>query len=325
MDVLKTNATNAYNAIRGVMGLNAVGTPAEGPPIRSGPTTASPGIQQGWADYTVLGGHGSQTDMTGHVLPPPPVTPITPHTGSGSGGGSSAVDQSQSEALSFIESMATAQEQANKKLADMLALREKIVASYGAESPLVGQMDTAIGRLKEQMNGLTDAQQQFWSTMSDSIVASINDWKGWGDFVRSVLSSLVQTYGPDFFTALLTPGQQEGTGLGTVLGNLLTTGLGGLSNIGGDGAGTLISNDVIANTLLKARVMPALARPDFAAVSKAISGGQSQAITIVHNNDFRGADPSMKPYLEAALAKRDRELPGKVVEAVREAKRRRVM
>ena len=214
--------------------------------------------------------------------------------------------------------MMTAEERQARQLVDTLALREKIVKTYGVESPLVAQMDVAIGRLTDQMNGLTDAQKQFFDNLSQGVATAITEWQGWGDFARKMLAGLVNDYGADFFMSLLNPG--KGTGLGGIVGNSLTAGIKEL--LGGGGGGKVDVGRLAAARVANVTAMADLDMTPFHKVMAARSS--AEALTIVQHNDFRGADQSIIPQLKAELAKRDRELPGKVIAAVREARRRRV-
>lgn len=221
-------------------------------------------------------------------------------SGGGGGGGSSRVNADMQEALRLVEEMMTAEERRAKELSEMVKLRERLVATYGPEAEIVGRVDEAIQRAQANLAGLSDGMTEFWDTLSDNVSQSIEEWRGWGNFVRSLLADMARKWGPDFFTALFTPGQQTGGGFGQVLGNLLT------------GNGSLKAGSMSA---------PALAMRGVALPAAQAAGN---AVTIVQHNDFRGADPSMRAEIQAQLNRRDRELRGKVLETIREAKRARI-
>jgi len=222
--------------------------------------------------------------------------------GGSSGGGSSKANADLEEALRIIEGTLSAQEKQAKELAEMIGLRDRLIATYGLESDIVQQMDAAIAKTKNEMSGLTAVTESFFSTLSDHISSSIEDWKGWGDFVRSTLASLVSEWGPDFFTALFTPGADSGSSPGTTLGNALTGALVGSSSGGASASRVSLSQGAVA--------LPA---------------GRSGAsgMTVVMHNDFRGADSSMKADIEGKLAQMERSFEGKVYQAIDRGRRNR--
>ncbi len=247
----------------------------------------------------------------------------------GGGGGSkrkSETDKAQEEALRFIEQMMTAEEKRAKNMKEMTDLRAKLVASYGPEAAIVAQMDQAIQRASAELSNMDTVAKDFFGTLSDEIASSIEDWKGWGSFVRSVLASLVRSWGPDFFTALLMPGAQSGGGAGTFLGNMMTGQL-----HGGGGAGNRNARSVPASAFINApRFHNGLASDEFTAILQKgetvlpkgmkLGGGGT---TINFSADLRGADPSMKPYIDAKFKQIEREFNGRVVGAIRVANKSR--
>lgn len=236
---------------------------------------------------------------------------ITKNAGSvgvgGGVGGGRGVDLDK-EALQLIESMMTAEERRAEKIKEAVALREKLVAKYGAEHDMVKRVDEAIERMNETMAEGRTLQEQFWGTMSDHIAESINDWKGWGNFVRSLLASFVSKYGEDFFTALFSPGKQTGDGLGTWLGNALTGDLATTKTAASVTRGKTAAFD--AASLNRGLALPTQAPA---------SGG----IVISMPVDMRGADPSMIPYIDGKMAELKREFPGRVLQAVNTLKKTR--
>ena len=216
-------------------------------------------------------------------------------SGGGSGGGSTSANKDDEEALRIIESMMTAEEKRASEMTNMLALRGRLAATYGEESDLVKRLDEAIQRTTDSLQTANDELTQFFDTMSNEIANNILEWKGWDNFLRSTLANLVRQFGPEFFTAIFTPGAQTGGGLGTTIGNLVT---GGKSSL----PAAALSGRIRA---------PAGARM------------ASSTINIVHHNDFRGADPSMKVWVEGQLTKRDREFHPRVVNANRNARSKR--
>jgi tape measure domain-containing protein len=242
-----------------------------------------------------------ETDMSGDAhgrwVVPPVTIPDAP--GGGGGGGGSKTNKDMEEALRIIEATLSVQEKQAKELREMTALRERLVATYGVESEIVQQLDVAISKTKGEMEGLSSITGSFFSTLSDELASSIEDWKGWGDFVRSTLASLVSEWGPDFFAALFTPGTQEGSSPGTSLGNILT---GAISGSGSASTANLSTGRVS---------LP--------------QGGQASAstVTVVMNNDFRGTDPGMKGYIDGQLQNLQREFPAQVYAAIDRGKRNR--
>ena len=215
--------------------------------------------------------------------------------GGSSGGGSSRANKDDEEALRIIESMMTAEEKRAEEMTNMLALRGRLAATYGEESDLVKRLDEAILRTSDSLKTANDELTQFFDTMSNEIASNILEWKGWDNFLRSTLASLVRQFGPEFFTAIFTPGAQTGGGLGTIIGNLVTGG---------------------KSSLPAAALSGRIRAPAGAKMA-------SSTINIVHHNDFRGADPSMKVWVERQLTKRDREFHPRVVNAIRNARSKR--
>ena len=254
---------------------------------------------------------------------------VPPDTKSGGGGGSrgkSQAEKDQEEALRFIESMFTAEERRAKQLQEMLALRESLIKSYGPESELIGQMDEAIKRLQDGISDSDKMAKELFDTISDNIAASIEDWKGWGNLVRSILADLVRAHGVDFFTALLTPGKQTGNSAGTFLGNLLTGQLHGGGNESSRNARSVPAAAFIGAPRFHTGLMPdeftAILQKGETVLPKGVSPlGGSVAVNI--NADMRGADPSMKTYLDGRLKQLQSELPSQVVKAVRTAQSQR--
>lgn len=277
--------------------------------------------------------------MTGRGIPAPTDAPVThdstgaviditpqPPGGGGGGGGGSSVNQDQQKALDFIREMMTAEEQRAAKLAEMVDLRTKLVATYGEESPLVAQLDDAMQRYQDDVNAASQAQAQFFDDLSTQIANAITDWTNLGDVVRHILASMVQSYGPDFFTALLTPGKQTGDSVGTTLGNILT----GQNHSGGD-FGNQNARSVSPLAFVGApRFHNGLMPDEFTAILQKgetvlpkgykASGG---AISINMPIDLRGADPSMRGFVEGQIAQLKKELPGRVVQAVKSAQKSR--
>ena len=244
---------------------------------------------------------GRNGSSAGPIAPPsvPTLDEMIANAGSGGGGGGggSSRNADLEEALRLVEQMMTTEERRAKEMASMIALRDRLIQTYGPEAEIVGQMDEAIRRAQTDMTGLSSQMDEFWGTLSDHVSQSIDEWKGWGNFLRSLFADLARKWGPDFFEALFTPGQQAGGGFGQVLGNLVTGGLFGAAPAAMPSRGLALPAPVQA-------------------------GGQ--AVNIVQHNDFRGADPSMKAEIMAQLERQRRELPGKVIETIREAKRARI-
>lgn len=253
-------------------------------------------------------------------------------TGGGSGAGSSGegLADFEQKALSVIESVRTAEERQQETLRETIELRQYLVAQYGQETALTLQLAEAIDRMKEGFDDGIWSQQQFFDQMSNSITSSIDEWRGWGEFVRNILSSLVQTYGPAFFTALLTPGSQ-GDDFGSVAGDFLAGVFHSGGKVGQGGATRRVPASTFAgaprfhNGLfpnLKPGEMPAILERGETVIPKgvAISGGSQINVF----NDFRGADQSMRAELEAKMTRFEVEFQGRVLQANRANARSRV-
>lgn len=247
----------------------------------------------------------------------------------GSGGGRAQENELDREALSLIESMMTAEERRAQKIAEAIQLREQLVVKYGAEHEMVQRVDEAIERMNQNLEESKSLSEQFFESMSDAIASSINDWKGWGNLVRSILASLVQKHGVDFFTALLMPGKQSGNSLGTWAGNMLT----GQLHTGG-GMHQRSARSVPATAFmgaprfhngllgLKPDEFTAILQKGETVLPKGMSlGGAS--VTVVNNNDFRGVDNVSRAFMEEQMAKMQRELPARVLHTVRNSQRKR--
>jgi hypothetical protein len=252
--------------------------------------------------------------------------------GGSGGGGRSRESDIDREALQFIESMMTAEEKRAAKLREITELRSQLVAKYGQEHEMVQRVDEAIERMNANMEQAKNVQEQFWDTMSDAIASSIEDWKGWGNFVRSVLSSFVRQHGEDFFIALFSPGKQSGNGkLGSFFGDLLT----GQLHSGG-GKGDRQARSVPAMAFMGAprfhKGLMGLKSDEFTAI---LQDGETvlprgvglggDRVTVVNNNDFRGVDASSRAYVEGKLKQLEQSIPARAVAAVQTAKRQRVM
>lgn len=308
----------AWDAAKGVADADMAGTIAAALDPASGLAKLLRAAAAAWASIgvgkpvggttgAIASGSGTVTFGAGITSSPTPRSrPFelgVPDISTGSGGtGSSKGKDDLKEALRIIEGTLSAQEKQAKELAEMIALRDRLIATYGLESDIVQQMDTAIAKTKNEMSGLTAVTDSFFSTLSDHISSSIEDWKGWGDFVRSTLASLVSEWGPDFFTALFTPGADSGSSPGTSLGNALTGALVGSSSGGSSASRVSLSQGTVA--------LPA---------------GRSAASGVVVNNynDFRGVDSSMKADLEGKLAQMERSFEGKVYLAIDKGRRNR--
>lgn len=245
--------------------------------------------------------------------------------GGGGGGGGGGSDP-QEEALRFIEQMMTAEEKRAKQIKEMTDLRKQLVATYGPEAAIVAQLDEALQRAGESMSALDTVAKGFFDTLSDEIANSIEDWKGWGSLIRSILASLVRQHGADFFTALLTPGKQVGGGLGTLLGNLLT----GQNHSGGNEHGRVPRYVSPAAFIGAPRFHNGLASDEFTAILQKgetvlpkgmILGGGG--VTINMPVDMRGADESMKPYIDGRLQQLQKEFPSRVLGAIQQHKKSR--
>lgn len=250
-------------------------------------------------------------------------------SGAGSGGGRAQENELEREALSLIESMMTAEERRAQKIAEAIQLREQLVVKYGAEHEMVQRVDEAIERMNQNLEESKSLSEQFFESMSDAIASSINDWKGWGNLVRSILASLVQKHGVDFFTALLMPGAQAGNSLGTWAGNMLTGQLhtgGGMHQRSARSvpAAAFMGAPRFHNGLLglKPDEFTAILQKGETVLPKGMSlGGAS--VTVVNNNDFRGVDNVSRAFMEEQVAKMQRELPARVLHTVRNSQRKR--
>lgn len=248
--------------------------------------------------------------------------------GGGGGRGGSGADLDK-EALQFIESMMTAEERRAKQTKEVTELRAKLVAKYGEESEMVRQVDEAMQRMNETMEEGQSIQEQFWGTMSDYIAQSIDEWKGWGSFLKGLLASLVSQYGEDFFTALFTPGKQSGDGLGTQMGNLLT---GQLHSGGGKGSrqGRSISAAAFIGAPRFHKGLMGLKSDEFTAIlqdgetvlPKGMGIGGDR-VTVVNNNDFRGVDNASREYVDGRLRQMQATIPDQAVAAIKSAQRKR--
>lgn len=239
--------------------------------------------------------------------------------GSGGSGGASQESKDQEEALRFIEEMMTAEEKRAQKLREMKTLREQLVQTYGAEAEIVGRMDEAIARFTDGLEDASSKVQEVFDIMSDNIASAIEDWKGFGHLVKSILADIVRQHGVAFFTALLTPGRQSGDDLGTWLGNAMT----GQLHSGG-GAGNRNARSVPASAFIGApRFHNGLMPDEFTAILQkgetVLPKGVSPlgpSVSISMPVDLRGADPSMVPYIDAKMAELKREFPGRVLTAI---------
>lgn len=296
----------------------------------------SPG-GQALGKYGGRGGSGATREITdgrGFVLKDGKFVDPNAKTGRGGGGGGGRQKENEldREALSLIESMMTAEERRAEKIKEAVNLREQLVQKYGVEHEMVQRVDEAIVRMNQNLEESKSLAEQFWGTMSDAIAGSIQEWKGWGDFARNILSSLVREYGEDFFVALLSPGKQSGGGLGTFLGNALT----GQLHSGGSKSDRQARNVPAAAFVgaprfhkgllgLKSDEFTAILQEGETVLPKGVGLGGGDRVSVVNHNDFRGVDSTSRAFVEAQLRRLEQSIPAKAVQAVQSAKRQRVL
>lgn len=264
--------------------------------VASGDVRVSP---TGWRRYVSPKTHGS--------------------SGGGVGGGKSKENKDQEEALRFVEEMMTAEEKRAKQLSEMVALRERLVKTYGPEADIVAKMDEAITRFSANLDDANSKVQQIFDIMSDNIANAIEDWKGFGSLVKSILADLVRQHGVAFFTSLLMPGKQSGDDLGTWLGNAIT---GQLHTGGSEGnrnarsipAAAFIGAPRFHNGLLPDEFTAILQKGE-TVLPKGVSPFGSN-VSLSMPIDMRGADPAMIPYIDGKVAELKREFPGRVLQAL---------
>lgn len=254
---------------------------------------------------------------------------LNPDTG-GSSGAKKELNDLTSAAQSFIESMMTEEESRAKEMADVLKLRAELAAANNADVALLEALDKAIERAKDSFLELNQQREEFFESLSDQIASSIEDWKGWGSFVRSILADVVRTHGVDFFTALFTPGKQSGGSAGTTAGNWLTAGI--WHEGGNTGSKSARTRQVPASAFANAprfhnglfpNEMPAILERGETVIPKGMSlGGGNMAMTM--NVDLRGADPSMRPFIEGKLNELRQEFPRMFIKTTQELRRSRI-
>ena len=246
----------------------------------------------------------------------------------GGGGGKSDEVELLKDAKALIESQFTAQERLNDEIAKAKALRDQVAATYPKEIALISAMDEAISRLQDEYENLQDVNDEFWSSLSQQIANSITEWTNFGDFVRNVLADLVRQFGPTFFQALFTPGQQKGTDLGTTLGNTVTK----LFHDGGrSGRRRTVSKAAFIGAPrlhgglgLKSDEFTAILQKGERVIPKGLNSGMGGSANFVFNNDFRNADPSMRPWIEAKLMQQRAEFESRWIKTARKVNTSRI-
>lgn len=116
---------------------------------------------------------------------------------SGGGGGRKSENELDREALQFIESMMTAEERRGKQITEMTALRAKLVATYGAEHALVGQVDSALQRLKETQSEASRAFKEIGDDIGDAFAGAVVA----GESLRENLANIFRKVARDILSS----------------------------------------------------------------------------------------------------------------------------
>lgn len=241
----------------------------------------------------------------------------------------SAVEDDKRDALDIIETLFSTEERHANQIKEMIALRDRLIQQYGEEHELVKGVDAAISETERRFYEAQEAQETFWQTMSNRISQSIEQWRGWGDFIRGTLASIVQQYGANFLATLLTGGFKDGltptaswvqvAHIGGIAGSATARrqvhpGLfAGAPRYHGGGIAGLRPGEVPAVLERGERIIP----------KKGFGQMRSSGMTIINNNDFSNADPSMKPWLEAQLAKQEQQFEPRFAQTMRKFRRSR--
>lgn len=210
--------------------------------------------------------------------------------GGGKGGGSgSSVSQLEKDVTQFIASMMTAEERQAKQLREVIKLREELVATYGKGHKLIIPLNEAIGRLHDDIDGLSDSTEDFFKSLSDGISSSINDWQGWGDFVGNILASFFDDYGQAFLSALFTPGAQSGTDLGTTIGNWVTGNGGSGSNSSTSKLGSLSASKMNLQPMPALKALPTIPKAVDVNLPTGLKSASDSSLSVhIHENASEG-------------------------------------
>jgi tape measure domain-containing protein len=252
--------------------------------------------------------------------------------GSGGGGGGGSSNSDLQDALSYIESMATAQEKQAREIRKIVELRQRLVNITGIDLRLIDQLDVAIQRARENFDELSQAETEFWDSMSDNIASSIEDWKGWGSLVRSILADVVRQNGPDFLMALFNPSLRGGESFGSRAANWITSGVfhDGTTNAGLNGktrqvpASTFVNAPRFHNGALRVGEIPAILERGETVLPKNLSLDRLGGSSFTLQADFRGADSGAIPRIQAQLDKFSAEFGPRVIATMTKAGKSRV-
>lgn len=241
----------------------------------------------------------------------------TSSSGGGGGGGRSALETRLEEARQIIESTMTDQERMARSIREAIALRDRLAQGTAAERALVEQLNESIARMKNEYEELQRVNDEFWDGLAQQVAGAIEDWKDFGSFVRSVLANLVRQFGPTFFQALFSGGNP----IDAVRASIAHDG-------GRSGRTRTVPLAAFASApRLHSGFMPdeypAILQKGEAVIPKGMTQSLG-GVTLVMNNDFRGADPSMKPYIDGRLRELRQEFEPRWVETARRMQQGRV-
>lgn len=210
---------------------------------------------------------------------------------------------------SEIEMLVTSIYSANEAWA---AQQDAIDEARDAARDFAGTMVDGLLAGKDASDVLSNALSQLASKLINSGLDQLFGMGGGGGFLSSLFGG--KSFSPTsggFAQMLGIPGYATGTNFHP----------GGMAIVGERGP-ELLNLPRGSQVMPSAQTMAALQNFKMPAIAK--GGGGAPVINISTHIDASGADPAAIARLEAAQRKRDAELPGKVVAAMRDARRRNV-
>jgi tape measure domain-containing protein len=250
---------------------------------------------------------------TGNVLPP------GYYDVGGSGGGGSKGRTAEEEALRFIEQMMTAEERRAQQMQEMIALREKLIATYGPEAEIVGQMDDAIQRLKESMDEVGESTK----TMKEGLIDALAEGKDLGD----ILNVLAQQARKAFAQMLLFNEGPWASGGGKGLFGGITGWIGGILGFadGGimTGSGSVPLRKYRRGGVARSAQVAVYGEGDTAEAYVPLPDGRSIPVTLSlpKSESFGGVRYVEVPY----IARVDTDDRGRLVSRIEDARREAVV
>jgi hypothetical protein len=273
---------------------------------------------------TPIGLDGTQLTGRNVIIPQPSRRPTGLDKVDRGGGGSAGAGEDENKRLKEVENFIKALEKANRlaeaelKTAGLSnAEKAKAAALARIGSELTDEQRLKIEQLAESTSKYNDKNKEIEEQlrrnaeagrfMGDAISDALSDVIIKGEKAGEVAKRLLQSLGSSALKGLLTGQGPFGGGGSGLLGGLFSGLFKGATTSAGAPFSLLPSFAVGSDKIMRSGLanihageMIIPAGP--ASALRARGFGGSGGISIVNNNDFRGADPSMRAYIEQRLA-----------------------